>query len=75
MYKITVRVDGMMCEMCEMHVTEAIKEAFPVKEVTTSRTDGTSVILTDEAISDDALQAALDDAGYQFVSATTETCA
>ena len=29
MLKITVQVDGMMCGMCEAHVNDAVRKAFP----------------------------------------------
>ena len=31
MLKITLGVDGMMCGMCESHVNDAVRKAFPVK--------------------------------------------
>ena len=34
MEKIVVKVDGMQCGMCEAHVNEAVRAAFPVKKVT-----------------------------------------
>lgn len=36
MYQTTVGVDGMMCGMCEAHVNDAVRKAFPVKKVTSS---------------------------------------
>ena len=30
MYQTTVGVDGMMCGMCEAHVNDAVRKAFPV---------------------------------------------
>ena len=29
MKQITLKVDGMMCSMCESHVNEAVRKAFP----------------------------------------------
>ena len=37
MTKYTVEVDGMMCGMCEAHVNEAVRKAFAVKKVSSSR--------------------------------------
>ena len=37
MWKYTAQVDGMMCGMCESHVNDAVRKAFPVKKVTSSR--------------------------------------
>ena len=38
MVKITVGVEGMQCGMCEAHVNDAVRKAFPVKKVTSSHT-------------------------------------
>ena len=32
MWKYTVQVNGMMCGMCESHVNDAVRKAFPVKK-------------------------------------------
>ena len=37
MWKYTVQVNGMMCGMCESHVNDAVRKAFPVKKVSSSR--------------------------------------
>ena len=34
MTQITIKIDGMMCGMCESHVNDAVRRAFPVKKVT-----------------------------------------
>lgn len=33
MYKTTVKIDGMMCGMCESHVNDMIRAKMPVKKV------------------------------------------
>lgn len=33
MIKTTVKVDGMMCGMCESHVNDAVRKAFQVKKL------------------------------------------
>lgn len=37
MKKTTVGVEGMMCEMCESHVNDAVRAAFDVKKVKSSK--------------------------------------
>ena len=37
MIKTTVKVDGMMCGMCESHVNDAVRKAFQVDKVTSSQ--------------------------------------
>ena len=50
MQKITVKVDGMQCGMCEAHVNDAVRAAFPVKKVTSSHSKKETVIITDTDI-------------------------
>ena len=40
MIKTTVKVDGMMCGMCESHVNDAVRKAFHVDKVTSSHSKG-----------------------------------
>lgn len=40
MTQITIKIDGMMCGMCESHVNDAVRRAFPVKKVTSSHAKG-----------------------------------
>ena len=40
MIQITMKIDGMQCGMCESHVNDSIRRAFPVKKVTSSHTKG-----------------------------------
>ena len=56
MVKTTLKIDGMMCGMCESHVNDAIRNAFPVKKVTSSHSKGETVIISDEALSEDKIR-------------------
>ena len=40
MIKYTLKIDGMMCGMCEAHINEAVRAAFKVKKVSSSHTNG-----------------------------------
>jgi copper chaperone CopZ len=70
--KITLKVDGMMCGMCEAHVNEAIRGAFPVKKVTSSHTKGETVILTDAEIDEDKLKETVAETGYTVLGIEKE---
>ena len=72
MNKITVKIDGMMCGMCESHINDAIRRAFPVKKVTSSHTKGETVILTEKPIDETVLRAAIDATGYKVLSMESE---
>ena len=53
-----------MCGMCESHVNDAIRRAFPVKKVTSSHAKGETVILTETDISEEEFRTALAPTGY-----------
>ena len=40
MYQTTVKIDGMMCGMCESHINDVIRQNFAVKKVTSSHKKG-----------------------------------
>ncbi len=72
MLKITVKIDGMMCGMCESHVNDAVRRNFSVKKVTSSRSNGETVILTETDISEQQLCAAIEPIGYHVLAVTKE---
>lgn len=45
MIKTTLKIDGMMCGMCESHMNDLIRKNFQVKKVTSSAKDGETVIM------------------------------
>ena len=40
MEKITVKIDGMMCGMCESHMNDTFRQNFKVKKVSSSHAKG-----------------------------------
>lgn len=47
MWKYTVQVNGMMCGMCESHVNDAVRKAFPVKKVSSSRSKKETTVIAE----------------------------
>ena len=72
MVKITASIDGMMCGMCESHINDAVRRAFPVKKVSSSHTKGETVIVTENDISDEELKKVIDETGYTLGPITRE---
>ena len=72
MIKTTIKVEGMMCPMCEKHVNEAVKKSFEVDEVVSSHDEGTTVITSKDPLDTDAVMAAINEAGYKAISAQAE---
>lgn len=73
MKKITVKIEGMMCAMCEAHINDAIRNAFPAaKKVVSSRKKAETSFLTDEEISEEQVKSVIDKTGYKFQGMKTE---
>ena len=69
MIKTTVKIEGMMCGMCEAHICEIIRREFPnAKKVKASRTRGELTFITEEKPDEDIISKAIYDSGYTFVS-------
>jgi len=71
-YQTTVRIDGMMCGMCESHVNDAIRTKMTVKKVSSSHKKGETVIISENKLSAAMITAALDGSGYTVMSVTCE---
>lgn len=72
MVKTTLKIDGMMCGMCESHVNDAIRNAFPVKKVTSSHSKGETVIISEEALPEDKIREVMQPTGYELKGITSE---
>ena len=65
MLKTTLKIDGMMCSMCEAHIQEVIRKSVPgAKKVSASHSKGEASFLSEEAPDAAALKAAIDATGY-----------
>ena len=73
MYKVTAKIEGMMCGMCEAHIADTIRRAFPdAKKVNASRKHGEATFLTEGGIDREKLKKAIEVTGYTFVSVSAE---
>jgi copper chaperone len=59
-------VEGMTCEHCEASVTEEVSEVAGVRDVRVDLPTGRLTVIGD--VADDAVRAAVDEAGYRMVS-------
>ena len=72
MVEITVGIEGMVCGMCEVHINEAVRNAFKVKKVSSSHTKKRAVIIADQDISEQELKDVVTKAGYDAVSVSSK---
>ena len=72
MKETTLRIDGMMCGHCEAHVNDTIRNAFPVKKVTSSHVKGETVIISENALDEAKLKKVIGTTGYTLLGIETE---
>lgn len=72
MIKTTLKIDGMMCGMCESHINDAIRNSFDVKKVNSFHTKGETVIVSKEALDEDEIKSVIDKTGYELKSVSSE---
>lgn len=65
MIETIVKVDGMMCGMCEGHINDAIRSHFQVRKVSSSHSKGQTVIQSQEALDQEQLRRVIDATGYK----------
>ena len=74
MNKVTLKIDGMMCGMCEAHICDTIRKAVPsAKKVAASRSKKEATFLTEETVDADSLKAAIDATGYTWMGMDLES--
>lgn len=72
MIKTTLKIDGMMCSMCESHINDAIRRALPVKKVSSSHRKGETVIISPEELDETRLRKAIEETGYELKGIKSE---
>ena len=72
MVKTVLKIDGMMCGMCEAHMNDLIRKNFKVKKVTSSAKDGETVIISDAELDIPWAKKQIKDIGYEMVDYTSD---
>ncbi len=72
MFKITLKIDGMACGMCESHINDTVRQNFAVKKVESSHTKGITQIISETPIGETELKSAIDKTGYKVLGMSTE---
>lgn len=73
MKKVTLKIDGMVCGMCEAHICDTIRRAVPdAKKVRASRKRGEASFKAEKAPDAAALERAIGETGYTLVSIEKE---
>lgn len=72
MIKTTLKIDGMMCAMCESHINDTIRKDFHVKKVSSSHTKGITEIISEAELDENALSESIGKTGYKVLAYSAE---
>jgi copper chaperone CopZ len=66
--KTTLKIDGMSCDHCVKHVTQALKGVKGVKSAKVSLKDNNAQVEHGDGVGLEALKAAVVEAGYEVLN-------
>jgi len=70
--KTILKINGMMCGMCESHINDAIRKNFSVKKVKSSKRKNQTVIVSDEVLDEEKIRQIIKETGYELVGIERE---
>lgn len=63
-YHYILKINGMMCGMCEAHVNDVIRKNFQVKKLNSSHSKNQTTFISDEEIDEQLLKEKIGETGY-----------
>ena len=72
MVKTTLKIDGMMCSMCEAHMNDLVRQNCKAKKVTSSAKNGETVVISEEPLDISMLDKEIKGIGYTMLSHESE---
>lgn len=64
MVETILKIDGMMCGMCESHINDVVRKTANIEKVSSSHTKGETVIVSEQSLDIEALRKAIAETGY-----------
>ena len=71
MVETILKVQGMMCGMCESHINDVVRKTAQVNKVSSSHTRGETVIVSEQELDIETLKQAIAATGYTVTGAET----
>ena len=68
MFKTVLKIDGMVCSMCESHINDVIRRNFDVKKVKSNRKKKETIIESDQILDPARIKEVIEQTGYTLVS-------
>ena len=66
-YKYILKIDGMMCGMCEAHVNDVIRRNFKIKKVASSHSKNQTTIISESLLDEELLKNKIGETGYKVL--------
>ena len=67
MIKTVLKIDGMMCGMCESHMNDVVRKSCSPKKVNSSAKNGETVVIIEAPLDIPYLKQQIKDIGYELV--------
>ncbi len=64
MFKYILKINGMMCSMCEAHINDVIRKNFDVKKLKSSHKKNMTTFLSEKYIDEKDIKNVIDSTGY-----------
>jgi copper chaperone CopZ len=72
MIKYLVKIEGMMCGMCEAHINDIIRKNFDIRKLKSSHRKNLTTFISDDLIDEDKLKELISKDGYNVISIDVE---
>ena len=72
MIQTTIGIDGMMCEMCEAHINDAMRKHLAIKSAKSNRKRKQCVVVSEEPLNEDRIRTVIAETGYDLLSISSE---
>ena len=69
MVKTVLKIDGMMCGMCEAHMNDLVRKCFQVKKVSSNAKKGITEVISEKEIDVSLVESEIEKIGYHLISA------
>ena len=68
MFKYILKINAMMCSMCEAHINDVIRKNFDVKKLKSSHKKNMTTFLSEKYIDEKDIKNVIDSTGYMLDS-------
>ncbi len=72
MIETIIGIDGMMCDMCEAHINDAIRRNFSVRSAKANHRKKQCVVVSEEPLDEAEVRRVIGETGYDLLSVSSQ---